>query len=145
MFIRIQNERVQEKKLAEQEKADLHKRLMELQSQLIIAEKELDLKESKIQELQQKVDGFEKEKEDAFWDEKNSLDSGAKSDAKNKIGSEDLEKFYEFQKELEKTYEEVQTNQMDVQEKLNKFFSICPQIDEVKQAYSSEKFPLQSN
>ena len=94
--------------------------------------------------MQQQVDEFEKEKEDAFWDEKNSLDSGAKSDAKNKVGSEDLEKFHEFQKELERIYDEVQTNQENVQEKLNEFFTICPQIEEVKQTYAQDKFPLQS-
>ena len=56
-----------------------------------------------------------------------------------------MEKFYEFQKELEKIQEDVESNQADVQEKLNEFFTICPKIEDIKNAYARDKFPIESD
>ena len=39
----------------------------------------------------------------------------------------------------------MESNQADVQEKLNEFFTICPKIEDVKNAYARDKFPIESD
>lgn len=74
---------------------------MEIQAKLIANQKNIENKDKQLKELQDKIDAFEKEKEDAFWDEKNSMDSAVKSQNKSPGGAltpEDAEQLYEFQK-----------------------------------------------
>jgi len=71
------------------------------------------------------------------------MSSGKSEQAK--ANAEDMEKFHEFQQEIENLQEQVQNNQVLVQEKINAFFESVPQISEIKKAYADSKFPLQTN